>query len=186
MWSKLLRFSQGILHSTQNQPGARQEPVLSRILFVCMGNVCRSPMAEGTLRRILEDAGLGDKVLVASAGTHTFHLGAAPDMRGQIVAGRRGVNLKSIRSRRIAEEDFTAFDYLLAMDRENYDYLRESCPQPEHLEKIQLFLSYAPHLADREIPDPYYGSQVGFERVMDLLEAGAEGFLLHLRQRYRL
>jgi len=186
MWSKLLRFSQSILHSTQNQPGARQEQVLSRILFVCMGNVCRSPMAEGTLRRMLEDAGLGDKVLVASAGTHTFHLGAAPDMRGQIVAGRRGVKLKGIRARRIAEEDFTGFDYLLAMDQENYDYLHELCPQPEHREKIQLFLSYAPHLADREIPDPYYGSQVGFERVMDLLEAGAEGFLLHLRQRYRL
>ncbi len=186
MWSKLLRFSQGVFHSTQNQSGARQEQVLTRILFVCMGNVCRSPMAEGTLRRMLEDAGLGDKVLVASAGTHTFHLGAAPDMRGQIVAGRRGVNLKGIRARRLAEEDFSVFDYLLAMDQENYTYLHELCPQPEYREKIQLLLSYAPHLADREIPDPYYGSQVGFERVMDLLEAGAEGFLLHLRERYRL
>jgi len=186
MWSKLLRFSQGAFHSTKNRPAARQEQVLSRVLFVCMGNVCRSPMAEGALRRLLKDAGLGDKVLVASAGTHTFHLGAAPDMRGQMVARRRGVNLKGIRARRIAVEDFDLFDYLLTMDQENYNYLQELCPQPEHREKIQLFLSYAPHLADREIPDPYYGSPVGFERVMDLLEAAAEGFLLHLRERYRL
>ncbi|MFO1431052.1 MAG: low molecular weight protein-tyrosine-phosphatase [Candidatus Competibacteraceae bacterium] len=160
--------------------------MLTKVLFVCMGNVCRSPMAEGTLRRMLEETGLGDKIVVASAGTHTFHLGAAPDMRGQIVAGRRGVSLKGIRARRLAEDDFSAFDYLLAMDQENYSYLHDLCPQSEHREKIQLFLSYAPHLADREIPDPYYGSQVGFERVMDLLEAGAEGFLLHLRERYRL
>ncbi len=160
--------------------------MLGRILFVCLGNVCRSPMAEGTLRRMLESAGLADKVHVASAGTHTFHVGAAPDMRGQMAARRRGVNLKGIRARRVIEEDFACFDYLLAMDKENYHYLLELCPQPEYHEKIQLFLNYAPHLPGREIPDPYYGSPIGFERVMDMVEAAAEGLLLHLRERYRL
>jgi protein-tyrosine phosphatase len=186
MWSRFLRFSQDTLRFTQNKLGEGQDPVLGRILFVCLGNVCRSPMAEGALRRMLESAGLADKVQVASAGTHTFHMGAAPDMRSQMVAHRRGVNLKGIRARRVVEEDFACFDYLLAMDKENYDYLLGLCPQPEYHEKIQLLLSYAPHLSEREIPDPYYGSLIGFERVMDMVEVAAEGLLLHLRERYHL
>ena len=175
-----------MFHATQNKPGEEQNLVLTRILFVCLGNVCRSPMAEGTLRRMLEGAGLTGKVYVTSAGTHTFHMGAAPDTRSQLVASRRGVSLKGIRARRVVEEDFALFDYLLAMDQENYDYLLELCPQPEHHEKIQLFLNYAPHLPEREIPDPYYGSLIGFERVMDMMEEAAEGLLLHLRERYRM
>lgn len=185
MWSKLSRFSRELFGASPSA-AEQQEQAAVRILFVCMGNVCRSPLAQGALRRMLESAGLTDQVYVESAGTHTFHIGAPPDNRCHIVAGRRGIDLQGIRARRLREEDFARFDYLLAMDQENYEFLRNLCPEPEHAEKVQLFLSYAPHLADREVPDPYYGSMVGFERVMDLVEAAAEGLLLHLRERYRL
>ncbi len=184
MWSKLSRLSRELFNSTP--PPAQRQPAIARILFVCMGNVCRSPLAEGALRGRLENAGLAGKFQVASAGTHTFHLGAPPDNRCHIVAGRRGMNLHGIRARRLAEQDFALFDYLLAMDQENYEFLCNLCPDPDHLQKIQLLLSYAPHLSDREIPDPYYGSLVGFERVMDMVEAATEGLLLHLRERYRV
>ena len=184
MWSKFVQFTQGVL--IPPKPVAQGENARARILFVCMGNVCRSPMAEGALRRMLEDFGLANKVYVASAGTHTFHEGATPDMRGQKVASRRGADLRSIRARRVDVEDFTRFDYLLVMDSDNYKYLIEICPLPEYQQKIQLLMDYAPDLPEREIPDPYYGSLIGFERVMDLVEAAAEGLLLHLRERYHL
>lgn len=185
MWSKIMRFTQNTF-STQPRGRPATERALARILFVCMGNVCRSPMAEGVLTRMLEDAGLSDRFHVASAGTHAYHLGGSPDGRSQIVAGRRGIDLRRLRVHRIAAEDFESYDYLLAMDRDNQTCLLERCPAEEHRHKIQLLLDYAGHLPEREVPDPYYGSLVGFERVMDLLEAGSEGLLLHLRERYRI
>jgi protein-tyrosine phosphatase len=186
MWSKFMRLTQDILHFTQNRPSEMPANVLTKILFVCMGNICRSPMAEGAFRRMLEDVGLADKIYIDSAGTHSYHEGSTPDMRGQAVAQSRGVDLKAIRARRIVDADFATFDYLLAMDRDNYEYLLTLCRQPEHREKIQLFLDYAPGLAEREVPDPYYGGLSGFERVMDLVEEGAEGLLLHIRERFRI
>jgi protein-tyrosine phosphatase len=183
MWSKLLRVAQ-VMNAVPSPPAGENAQV--RVLFVCMGNVCRSPMAAGTLRRLLEDMGLTEQVYVDAAGTHLYHSGAVPDARGQQVAARRGVDLRAFRSRQVTEADFTRFDYLLAMDQDNYQYLQKRCPQSDYQERIQLFLDYAPQLPEREVPDPYYGSLIGFERVMDLVEAAAEGLLLHLRERHQL
>ncbi|MEZ5582340.1 MAG: low molecular weight protein-tyrosine-phosphatase [Candidatus Competibacteraceae bacterium] len=155
-------------------------------MFVCMGNICRSPVAEGLFRHLLKNAGLTDVVYVDSAGTHSYHEGAAPDERSQATALRRGVDLSALRARRVASEDFERFDQLLAMDRANYQDLLNLCPRPELHGKIRLFMDYAPDRSEREVPDPYYGGLGGFERVMDLVEEAAEGLLLQLRERHRL
>lgn len=157
-----------------------------KVLFVCMGNICRSPVAEGVFRHMLEDAGLVDKVYVDSAGTHAYRQGCAPDKRSQAAANRRGVDLNKLRARRVAAEDFDAFDYLLAMDRDNFEYLLALSSAPEHHSKVQLLMDYAPHLAEREVPDPYYSGLNGFERVMDLIEEATEGLMMHIRDRYRI
>jgi protein-tyrosine phosphatase len=158
----------------------------TRILFVCMGNICRSPMAEGVFRRLLEDAGLARAIQVDSAGTHSYHVGAAPDARSQATARRRGLDLSALRARRVVPEDFELFDYILAMDRQNIRDLLLICRQPAHQDKIRLLLEYAPEAGEREVPDPYYGGLSGFERVMDLVEEAAQGLLSHLREHYRL
>lgn len=157
-----------------------------RVLFVCMGNICRSPVAEGVFQRMLEGAGLADKVYVDSAGTHSYHAGAPPDARSQATAFRRGVDLRGIRARRVTVTDFTEFDYVLAMDRDNFEHLLALCGEPELRRRIQLLMDYAPDLPEREVPDPYYGGPNGFERVMDLIEVAAEGLLVGIRERYRI
>jgi protein-tyrosine phosphatase len=158
-----------------------------RVLFVCMGNICRSPLAEGVFRRMLEGVGLDEKVYVDSAGTHSYHIGAPPDTRSQATALRRGVDLRGLRARRVEEADLIEFDYVLAMDRDNLEHLLVLCQeQPELRSRIQLFLDFAPDLPEREVPDPYYGGSTGFERVMDLVEEAAQGLLVHIRRRYRI
>ncbi|MCB1764490.1 MAG: low molecular weight phosphotyrosine protein phosphatase [Candidatus Competibacteraceae bacterium] len=157
-----------------------------KVLFVCMGNICRSPMAEGVFRRMLEGVGLHEKVYVDSAGTHSYHIGGPPDPRSQATAQRRGVDLRSLRARRVTPADFAEFDYVLAMDRDNYENLVELCQNAELQQRIQLFLDFAPDLPEREVPDPYYGGPTGFERVMDLVEEAAQGLLIHIRERHRL
>ncbi|QQS55058.1 MAG: low molecular weight phosphotyrosine protein phosphatase [Candidatus Competibacteraceae bacterium] len=157
-----------------------------KVLFVCMGNICRSPMAEGVFRRMLEGVGLVEQVYVDSAGTHSYHIGAPPDSRGQATALSRGVDLRDLRARRVVAADFVEFDYLLAMDRANYQDLLAACQDAELRSRIRLFMDFAPALPEREVPDPYYGGPTGFERVMDLVEEGAQGLLLHLRERYRI
>jgi protein-tyrosine phosphatase len=157
-----------------------------KVLFVCMGNICRSPMAEGAFRRLLENAGLTEKIHADSAGTHSYHIGAPPDQRGQATALRRGANLQDLRARQVTEADFAAFDYMLAMDRDNLEHLSVLSPSPELRSRVQLFLNFAPHLPEREVPDPYYGGVGGFERVMDLVEAAAQGLLDHIREHHRI
>lgn len=152
-----------------------------KVLFVCMGNICRSPTAEGVFNALLASRELTDAFQVDSAGTHAYHVGDAPDLRAQKAARERGVELKHLRARKVRGEDFETFDHILVMDDENHAILHEICPD-EHKYKIRHFLEYAPHLQRREVPDPYYGGAYGFERVLDLVEAASEGFIETLRR----
>jgi protein-tyrosine phosphatase len=147
-----------------------------RILFVCMGNICRSPIAEGVVRVLAKRAGVSSSVEVDSAGTHGNHAGEPPDQRARKVAASRGYDLSGLRARRVKDRDFGDFDRILAMDKQNLASLRRSCPT-EHLSKLGLFLDYAQDLAVEEIPDPYYGGFEGFEKVLDLCEQAAQGLL---------
>jgi protein-tyrosine phosphatase len=153
---------------------------MKRILFVCTGNICRSPTAEGVLRKLAADAGLADRIEVDSAGTHGYHVGEAPDARAQAHAKRRGYDLSRLRARRFARADFEAFDLILAMDREHHALLARIAP-PANGQKVRLMLEFARRAGADEVPDPYYGGPDGFELVLDLIEDAAAGLLDHLR-----
>jgi low molecular weight protein-tyrosine phosphatase len=155
-----------------------------RILFVCLGNICRSPTAEAVVRALaaLETPELD--VEVDSAGTAGYHVGDAPDPRMRAAAGRRGYNLEALRARIVEPADFERFDLILAMDRENLAVLQRRAPERAR-ERVRLFLEFAPHAEPQEVPDPYYGGPNGFEEVIDLIESAARGLLSHLRQRAR-
>jgi low molecular weight protein-tyrosine phosphatase len=140
-----------------------------------MGNICRSPTAEGVFRHFVSKAGLADKITADSAGTHAYHVGEPPDRRACAAAERRGISLAGIRARRVTDEDFTRFDYIIAMDEDNQMRLLDQAPD-EHRSKVQLFLSYA-SVDESEVPDPYYGGAAGFERVLDLVEEASRGLL---------
>jgi len=151
-----------------------------KILFVCMGNICRSPTAEGVFNSLITKENLGQSFFVDSAGTHAYHLGDAPDLRAQKAARERGVELKHLRARRIADQDFKEFDHILVMDNENFQMVEQSCPN-EFKHKLGYFLDYAPQFNTREVPDPYYGGAYGFDRVLDMVEAASEGLLSFLQ-----
>ena len=152
-----------------------------KVLFVCMGNICRSPVAEGVFAKLIEQQSLTEYVHVDSAGTHAYHVGNPPDPRSQQTAQRRGIDISKLRARRFSEDDFHEFDYVLAMDSENYRNLSSACP-PEARYKLKMFLEFAPHLNELDVPDPYYGGELGFERVLDLVEAASEGLVGHIRK----
>jgi protein-tyrosine phosphatase len=154
-----------------------------RVLFVCMGNICRSPTAEGVFVQKLKEAGLHDIVEVDSAGTHAYHVGEPPDPRARNSALRRGIDLAHLKARRAVAEDFERFDYVLAMDRDNLDALAAICPYGSEY-KLHLFLTYAPNLETDEVPDPYYGGAMGFERVLDMVEEAANGLLQDIQLRH--
>ncbi len=151
------------------------------VLFICMGNICRSPTAEGVFRAQVEAAGLGDQFEIDSAGTHGYHVGAPPDERSQEHARRRGYELGGLRARQLVAADFERFDLLLAMDEENLARAARLAT-PAQRERLQLFMQYAPGLG-RAVPDPYYGGPEGFEQVLDLVEAASAGLLEALRRR---
>lgn len=151
-----------------------------RILFFCMGNICRSPTAEGVMRAKLAAAGLG--VEVDSAGTHGYHAGEPPDERSQAHARRRGYDLSPLRARQLLAEDFDRFDLVLAMDDDNLARARRLCP-PAQRERLGLLMDYAPHTGRAHVPDPYYGGAAGFEEVLDLVEAACDGLIAELSQR---
>ena len=153
------------------------------VIFVCMGNICRSPTAEAVFRKHVEDANLAGKIMIDSAGTIDFHTGKAPDLRSQRVAQRRGYDMANLRARQVEEGDFYRFDYVLAMDNENLAILQRLAPLDSDT-KAQLFLEYARHRTEREVPDPYYGGSDGFERVLDMVEDAAAGLLQHIRQKH--
>ncbi len=152
----------------------------ARILFVCMGNICRSPTAEGVFRHLASTEAPDLAVHVDSAGTHAYHIGEPPDQRAQRAAVRRGVDLAELRARRVVEDDFARFDLILAMDELNIAILQEQCPQA-YSDRIGLFLDYAPQLGRVDVPDPYYGGNNGFELVLDLVEEASRGLLSRLR-----
>lgn len=154
------------------------------VLFVCMGNLCRSPMAEGVFRHHVKLAGLDDRIIIDSAGTHDYHVGDPPDPRAQRAAGRRGYDLSMLRGRQVSRADFDEFDYLLAMDRMNLRVLERLCPT-KHGHKLKLFLEFRSDPGPSEVPDPYYGGDQGFEHVLDMVEEAAQGLLDHLRQQMR-
>lgn len=151
------------------------------VLFVCLGNICRSPSAEGLFRHVVESAGLADKVRIDSCGTGDWHVGRAPDARARAAAAKRGVDIGGLRARQFQESDLAEFDYVLVMDHQNLADVqrirtRVGGTQPE------LFLSYGHSIYD-EVPDPYYGGDQGFETVLDLIQEASEGLLLQLRKR---
>lgn len=153
------------------------------VLFVCMGNICRSPTAEAVFRHYVENAGLSRYIRIDSAGTHDYHIGDAPDLRTQRAAQQRGYDMSGLRGRQVDAGDFLRFDFVLAMDRTNLANLQRIIPHGSDAHP-RLFLEYARHHAEREVPDPYYGGADGFERVLDMVEDAAEGLLQHIRQRH--
>jgi protein-tyrosine phosphatase len=150
-----------------------------RILFVCMGNICRSPTAEGVFRHIAAREAPDLVLEIDSAGTHAYHVGEPPDVRAQRAAERRGISLADIRARRVVAEDFSRYDHIVAMDKLNVALLEEHSPI-EYRARISLFLEYAPELGRLEVPDPYYGGSNGFELVLDLVENASRGLLREL------
>jgi protein-tyrosine phosphatase len=157
-----------------------------KVLMICMGNICRSPTAQGVLESKLAQRGWQADVYVDSAGTHAYHIGNPPDKRSQQAALRRGIDLSKQQARLVQESDFAEFDYLLAMDMHNFQYLQRSAPTA-YKAKLRLLLSYAPHLPEfAEVPDPYYGGDNGFERVLDLIDEATEGLLVDIEQRLGL
>lgn len=153
------------------------------VLFVCMGNICRSPTAEGVFRSIVKSENLLEHFNIDSAGTHSYHVGSPPDRRAMQVAKNRGVDISMLKARSVTERDFVSFDFILAMDKNNYHFLTEMCPTL-YQEKLKLFLSFAAELPDEEVPDPYYGGMNGFEYVLDLTETASRSLLQAIRKQY--
>lgn len=154
---------------------------MTKVLFVCMGNICRSPTAEGVFRHFVRNHGLEDKVLIDSAGTHGYHTGESPDPRTQRAAAERGYDLSEIRARKVAPDDMEYFDLILAMDRGNLDVLRTLCPL-ERQHRLKLFMSYARNFDDEEVPDPYYGLGHGFDIVLDMVEDASQGLVESIKR----
>ncbi|MCB4361714.1 low molecular weight protein-tyrosine-phosphatase [Quatrionicoccus australiensis] len=156
--------------------------MIYRVLFVCMGNICRSPTAEGVLRQFIRLNNMGDKVEVDSAGTHGYHVGEAPDSRTQRAAAVRGYNLSQLRARKVARQDLDYFDLVLAMDKNNLDNLQRLA-SPEQQEKIKLFMDFSKNFDDNEVPDPYYGLGHGFDLVLDMVEDAAQGLIEEIKEK---
>ncbi|HEY9078525.1 low molecular weight protein-tyrosine-phosphatase [Magnetovibrio sp.] len=151
------------------------------VLFVCLGNICRSPTAEGVFRDLVEREGLGGHIRIDSAGTHAYHIGEPPDGRAQAEAKRRGIDISGLRGRQARAQDFAEFDYVLAMDRSNHQNLLNICPA-DRRERLSMFLNFAPAVGCTEVPDPYY--EGGFDSVYDMIEQAAHGLLADIRAKH--
>jgi len=150
-----------------------------------MGNICRSPTADGVFRTLVDQHALSDRIEIDSAGTHAYHVGEPPDSRAQTTANRRGYDLSPLRARRVDENDYAYYDYILAMDNDNLSKMLKRCPE-EHQSKLQLFLDFATNASEKEVPDPYYGGPSGFERVIDMIEDASEGLLAHINKHHKV
>ncbi|MDH5766716.1 MAG: low molecular weight phosphotyrosine protein phosphatase [Gammaproteobacteria bacterium] len=156
-----------------------------KVLFVCMGNICRSPTSEGVFKQLVIDSGLAEKIHIDSAGTHAYHVGHPPDNRAQAAARNRNIDLSSQRARKVQSSDFHEFDYIIAMDDSNIADLEYICPEDQK-EKLHLFLNFAENITAREVPDPYYGGEQGFESVLDMVEQASTGLLNSIQKKYKL
>ncbi len=154
------------------------------VLFVCMGNICRSPTAHGVFRHMVQQAGLSASVDVDSAGTHNYHPGEAPDPRSQQHARKRGYQLSDLRARQVREQDYRRSDLLLCMDWDNLAELQSECP-PEHQHKLRRLTEFCTRLRSDVVPDPYYGGATGFDQVLDLVEDACQGLLAHVQEQVR-
>jgi protein-tyrosine phosphatase len=155
---------------------------MTKILFVCMGNICRSPTAEGVFRKMISDAGISELVKIDSAGTHAYHVNEAPDLRAQQAALKRGYDLAELRARQVTQEDFRDFDLVLAMDWENLSVLQSLCPR-SYKHKLHLLMRFAGEHDAATVPDPYYGGPEGFNTVLDYVEDACQGLLEVVRRR---
>lgn len=163
------------------------EPATVRVLMVCLGNICRSPTAQGVLRHKVQQAGLQGRVMVDSAGTYAGHAGHPPDARARQRAALRGYDLSGLRARKVSPVDFSRFDLILAMDWGNLKALQEACPARRELHKVRRLVEFIPSTSQYHgvdvVGDPYYGGDEGFERVLDLVEAACDGLVAHLQNR---
>lgn len=153
------------------------------VVFVCLGNICRSPTAEGVFRHLVQQEGLADWITTDSAGTHAYHIGEQPDHRAQQTARSRGIDLSDLRGRKAIENDFYDFDYVLAMDDDNYQTLKALCPAGLET-KLSLFLDFSKEYSETQVPDPYYGGEQGFDHVFDLVESASKGLLQDIKTRF--
>ncbi len=149
---------------------------MTKVLFVCMGNICRSPMAEGIFRKAVRDAGLEGHVEIDSAGTHAYHIGSPPDARAQQAIRQRGVDISGLRGRKVEDADFERFDYILAMDGDNVSRLMQRAPA-RHQDKIRRLLAFSRKYPNLDVVDPYYGGPQGFEENLDMIEDAVQGLI---------
>lgn len=159
------------------------EPRKVKVLFVCMGNICRSPSAEAVFRNMIIRNNLLERVEIASAGTHDYHVGNPADRRSHDAAAKRGIDLSNHRAQQLKEIHFKEYDYILVMDEANYRAVMKICPLGAS-EKVHYLMDFAPQLGLREVPDPYYGGPEGFDHVLNLVEAAAAGLFSEIRERY--
>lgn len=155
-----------------------------KVLFVCMGNICRSPTAEGVFQHLVKTTNLTDKIKIDSAGTHAYHIGSPPDTRAQAAANKRGINLSTLRGRQVESTDFKKFDYVLAMDDSNFSDLEIVAGGA--VDNLHMFLKFAENFTETEVPDPYYGGDQGFEHVLDLIEDASQGLLADIKAQHSL
>jgi len=156
-----------------------------KLLFVCLGNICRSPAAENLMRHLLKQSGLEEQVVCDSAGTSSYHIGSPPDRRMTIAAQQRGIPMIGA-ARQFSRNDFEAFDLILTMDQDNYNGVMLLDPGRQYAHKVKRICDFCRHYADREVPDPYYGGPEGFNYVLDLLSDACNGLLSHLRETQKL
>jgi len=177
--SKTAKGENGLAKTT---PYAKGAMYMTKVLFVCMGNICRSPTAQGVFRRMVTESGLESGVQVESAGTHAYHVGEPPDTRAVQAAKRRGVEIGDLRARQVTQDDFREFDLILAMDWENLALLQQQCPRA-HKHKLHLLMRYAGEHDAATVPDPYYGGPEGFNTVLDYVEDACQGLIEVVRKR---